>query len=235
MAVFTTTIPDRDRAENKSLLWRPIYPKDWRRHFSKTYFLSPEHKNQKMKEFYETYDFMTGVRIAATLGGLITLFTLFLFYKSKCKTDKIGRDKYGEFYTNGDIGVQQEGFPTRGTTTNDNTNTASDSGSVSLHLETTFSPCPHQTDIPLTVYVESPSSLFLPSEICIEDKVRVPKESQRDKTDINTRTSTKSQSSASSVQAIKISNSNASKELSVKQTCIKDVDSQRPSSSASNK
>ncbi|EEC11071.1 hypothetical protein IscW_ISCW007358 [Ixodes scapularis] len=42
-------------------------------------------------QYYAGYDPMTGLRIAATLGAIITLFTLFLIYKSKCrpsKTDK---------------------------------------------------------------------------------------------------------------------------------------------------
>lgn len=50
--------------------------------------LSPEERAKVIGEYYQNYDVMTGLRIAATLGGLITLFTLFLFYKSKCKSYK---------------------------------------------------------------------------------------------------------------------------------------------------
>ncbi|XP_054262821.1 uncharacterized protein LOC128986461 isoform X2 [Macrosteles quadrilineatus] len=37
-------------------------------------------------EFYKTYDVMTGVRIAATLGGFFGLMVLLVVYKSKCKS-----------------------------------------------------------------------------------------------------------------------------------------------------
>ncbi|KAG8271988.1 hypothetical protein J6590_052020 [Homalodisca vitripennis] len=37
-------------------------------------------------EFYKTYDVMTGVRIAATLGGFFGLMVLLVIYKSKCKS-----------------------------------------------------------------------------------------------------------------------------------------------------
>lgn len=50
--------------------------------------LSPESRAKVIDEYYQSYDVMTGLRIAATLGGLITLFTLFLLYKSKCKSYK---------------------------------------------------------------------------------------------------------------------------------------------------
>ncbi|KAK8763299.1 uncharacterized protein LOC144128854 isoform X2 [Amblyomma americanum] len=39
-------------------------------------------------QYYAAYDPMTGLRIAATLGAIITLFTLFLIYKSKCRPAK---------------------------------------------------------------------------------------------------------------------------------------------------
>ncbi|XP_023235386.1 uncharacterized protein LOC111634781 [Centruroides sculpturatus] len=50
--------------------------------------LSPASRARVAAEYYQTYDVMTGVRIAATLGGLITLFALFLFYKSRCKPER---------------------------------------------------------------------------------------------------------------------------------------------------
>ncbi|XKL66834.1 hypothetical protein PGB90_010254 [Kerria lacca] len=37
-------------------------------------------------EFYQTYDIMTGIRIAATLGGFFTMMVLLVLYKSKCKS-----------------------------------------------------------------------------------------------------------------------------------------------------
>uniref|UniRef100_T1JA90 Uncharacterized protein n=1 Tax=Strigamia maritima TaxID=126957 RepID=T1JA90_STRMM len=37
------------------------------------------------EEYFKTYDVMTGLRIAATLGGMILVFGLFLLYKTKCK------------------------------------------------------------------------------------------------------------------------------------------------------
>ncbi|XP_022167645.1 uncharacterized protein LOC111031844 [Myzus persicae] len=37
-------------------------------------------------EFYNTYDVMTGIRIASTLGGFFLMMVLLVLYKSKCKT-----------------------------------------------------------------------------------------------------------------------------------------------------
>lgn len=37
------------------------------------------------KEYYKTYDVMTGVRIAATLGSFFGLMVLLILYKSKSK------------------------------------------------------------------------------------------------------------------------------------------------------
>lgn len=50
--------------------------------------LSPETKNRLTSEYYDGYDPWTGVRIAATLGILISLFTLFLIYKSRYNKSK---------------------------------------------------------------------------------------------------------------------------------------------------
>lgn len=41
------------------------------------------------KEYYKTYDVMTGVRIAATLGSFFGLMVLLVLYKSKSKTEKV--------------------------------------------------------------------------------------------------------------------------------------------------
>lgn len=42
-------------------------------------------KREQLKvEFYKTYDVMTGVRIAATLGGFFSLMVFFVVYKSRC-------------------------------------------------------------------------------------------------------------------------------------------------------
>ncbi|XP_033347726.1 uncharacterized protein LOC117232476 isoform X2 [Bombus vosnesenskii] len=45
-------------------------------------------REQLKIEFYKTYDVMTGVRIAATLGGFFGLMILLLVYKSRCKSSK---------------------------------------------------------------------------------------------------------------------------------------------------
>ncbi|KAJ8676211.1 hypothetical protein QAD02_011997 [Eretmocerus hayati] len=39
-------------------------------------------------EFYKTYDVMTGVRIAATLGSFFGLMVLLVIYKSRCKSNR---------------------------------------------------------------------------------------------------------------------------------------------------
>ncbi|CAN7938816.1 unnamed protein product [Ixodes hexagonus] len=44
-------------------------------------------------QYYAGYDPMTGLRIAATLGAIITLFTLFLIYKSKCRPSKQDKEQ----------------------------------------------------------------------------------------------------------------------------------------------
>jgi hypothetical protein len=41
-------------------------------------------REQLKQEFYKTYDVMTGVRIAATLGGFFSLMVFFVVYKSRC-------------------------------------------------------------------------------------------------------------------------------------------------------
>lgn len=43
-------------------------------------------REQTRLDFYRTYDVMTGVRIAATLGGFFSLMVLLVVYKSKCKS-----------------------------------------------------------------------------------------------------------------------------------------------------
>uniref|UniRef100_A0A146LQJ0 Uncharacterized protein n=2 Tax=Lygus hesperus TaxID=30085 RepID=A0A146LQJ0_LYGHE len=43
-------------------------------------------------EFYKTYDVMTGVRIALTLGGFFSLMVLLVVYKSKCKSRSISEE-----------------------------------------------------------------------------------------------------------------------------------------------
>ncbi|GFG29496.1 hypothetical protein Cfor_08466 [Coptotermes formosanus] len=46
-------------------------------------------REQMRLDFYRTYDVMTGVRIAATLGGFFSLMVLLVVYKSKCKAKSI--------------------------------------------------------------------------------------------------------------------------------------------------
>lgn len=50
--------------------------------------LSQDTRNRLTREYYEVYDPWVGIRIAATLGILITFFTLFLIYKSKFNKSK---------------------------------------------------------------------------------------------------------------------------------------------------
>ncbi|XP_063923252.1 uncharacterized protein LOC135137501 [Zophobas morio] len=54
--------------------------------------LDPVERNKIEMEFYKTYDVMTGVRIAATLGGFFGLMVLLVLYKSKSKTEKALED-----------------------------------------------------------------------------------------------------------------------------------------------
>ncbi|XP_021937741.1 uncharacterized protein LOC110838655 isoform X2 [Zootermopsis nevadensis] len=46
-------------------------------------------REQTRLDFYRTYDVMTGVRIAATLGGFFSLMVLLVVYKSKCKSKSL--------------------------------------------------------------------------------------------------------------------------------------------------
>lgn len=43
-------------------------------------------------EFYATYDVMTGVRIAATLGGFFAFVIILVMYKSRSKTNQALKD-----------------------------------------------------------------------------------------------------------------------------------------------
>lgn len=58
--------------------------------------LSPINNNktreQERIDYYKTYDVMTGIRIAATLGGFFALMVLLVLYKSKSKTEKALED-----------------------------------------------------------------------------------------------------------------------------------------------
>lgn len=45
-------------------------------------------REQLKIDFYKTYDAMTGIRIAATLGGFFGLMVILVVYKSKSKTAK---------------------------------------------------------------------------------------------------------------------------------------------------
>ncbi|BES90424.1 Hypothetical protein NTJ_03233 [Nesidiocoris tenuis] len=49
-------------------------------------------REQIRMEFYKTYDVMTGVRIACTLGGFFSLMVLLVVYKSKCKSRSISEE-----------------------------------------------------------------------------------------------------------------------------------------------
>ncbi|XP_054713822.1 uncharacterized protein LOC129223282 [Uloborus diversus] len=50
--------------------------------------LSPDTRDRLTREYFDAYDPWTGIRIAATLGILISLFTLFLIYKSRFTKSK---------------------------------------------------------------------------------------------------------------------------------------------------
>ncbi|XP_052128719.1 uncharacterized protein LOC113207962 isoform X2 [Frankliniella occidentalis] len=50
--------------------------------------MSPELREQLRVEFFRTYDMMTGVRIAATLGGFFGMMVLLVLYKSRCRPRK---------------------------------------------------------------------------------------------------------------------------------------------------
>ncbi|XP_050298694.1 uncharacterized protein LOC126737727 [Anthonomus grandis grandis] len=52
----------------------------------------PPYPTVDPKEYYKTYDVMTGVRIAATLGSFFGLMVLLVLYKSKSKTEKALED-----------------------------------------------------------------------------------------------------------------------------------------------
>ncbi|KAJ3631164.1 hypothetical protein MTP99_012308 [Tenebrio molitor] len=49
-------------------------------------------KRNMERAFYDSYDVMTGVRIAATLGGFFGLMVILVLYKSKSKTEKALED-----------------------------------------------------------------------------------------------------------------------------------------------
>lgn len=53
-------------------------------------------------EFYATYDVMTGVRIAATLGGFFGLMVFLVIYKSRTRSTakalKVGDRSYAGVY-----------------------------------------------------------------------------------------------------------------------------------------
>lgn len=55
-------------------------------------------REQLKIEFYKTYDVMTGVRIAATLGGFFGLMILLLVYKSRQVSSPSFRDFPLSFY-----------------------------------------------------------------------------------------------------------------------------------------
>lgn len=46
------------------------------------------------EEFFATYDVMTGIRIAATLGGFFFLMVFLIVYKSRSKSNKALRVSY---------------------------------------------------------------------------------------------------------------------------------------------
>ncbi|KAF5302233.1 hypothetical protein FQA39_LY10272 [Lamprigera yunnana] len=55
-------------------------------------YTTTDNGEQEKIEFYHTYDAMTGIRIAATLGGFFGLMVILVVYKSKSKTEKALED-----------------------------------------------------------------------------------------------------------------------------------------------
>lgn len=53
---------------------------------------SNAHPLPTLDPYYQTYDVMTGIRIAATLGSFFGLMALLMLYKSKSKTEKAMED-----------------------------------------------------------------------------------------------------------------------------------------------
>lgn len=57
-----------------------------------------DHERLKLrKEFFETYDVMTGIRIAATLGSFFVLMVFLIVYKSRSHTHKALKVSFIEF------------------------------------------------------------------------------------------------------------------------------------------
>lgn len=51
----------------------------------------PNRESQHIPDYYADYDPMVGIRIAISLGVLITLFTIFILYKTQCNARKTRR------------------------------------------------------------------------------------------------------------------------------------------------
>jgi hypothetical protein len=47
--------------------------------------------SNSIDDYYSDYDPMIGIRIAISLGALITLFAIFILYKTKCNARKTKR------------------------------------------------------------------------------------------------------------------------------------------------
>ena len=63
-------------------------------------------------DYYSDYDPMVGIRIAISLGVLITLFTFFIFYKTKCNARRTKRMFQASLKTR-DYGLDNLEFRTR--------------------------------------------------------------------------------------------------------------------------
>ena len=51
----------------------------------------PNRESEYVRDYYADYDPMVGIRIAISLGLLITLFTIFILYKTQCNARKTRR------------------------------------------------------------------------------------------------------------------------------------------------
>lgn len=63
-------------------------------------------------DYYSDYDPMVGIRIGISLGALVTLFTIFILYKTKCNARKTRRLFQASLRTR-DLGLDNLEFRTR--------------------------------------------------------------------------------------------------------------------------
>lgn len=77
----TVTVPDLTWFERLRAKWSGYTP-------TSTPTLSPANISQNRLQYYSDYDVMMGIRIAISLSSIISLFALFITYKSYCNARK---------------------------------------------------------------------------------------------------------------------------------------------------